>query len=63
LRWRFDTDRKSEPSPRASPFTRSCCTPYSDSEHRFSWWRLLVEVQFFGLCLQRSNAKYWGWLR
>jgi hypothetical protein len=60
LRWRFDTDRKSEPSPRAS----SCGTPYSGSEHRFSWWRLLVEVQHFGrLCLQRSNAKYWGWLR
>jgi hypothetical protein len=57
LRWRFDTDRKSEPSPSASPCTRSCGTPYSDSEHRFSWWRLLVEVHFCGLCLQRSNAK------
>jgi hypothetical protein len=45
LRWRFDTDRKSEPSPRASSRASSCGTPYSDSEHRFSWWRLLVEVQ------------------
>ena len=63
LRWRFDTDRKSEPSPRANPCTRSCGSPSSGSEHRFSWWRLLVEVHFCGLCLQRSNAKYWGWLR
>jgi len=63
LRWRFDTDRKSESGPRASPRTRSCGTPSSVGEHRFSWWRLLVEVRFCGLCLQWSNAKYWGRLR
>lgn len=61
LRRRFDTGGKSEPSPGANPCTCSCTcscgTPSSVSKHRFNWWRLLVEVRYFGLCLQRSNAK------